>query len=205
MSVFNSFDDTLCIIYDNDIKSVDVFLDLNIPVRFFDNIYSHFEAHINVIKYAKGNKYNCIIVFENNILPLPCYKESIISDILDSTKYESWDVIYLSRDVFGNPITNAIIYNKTSFDKILLDYNDYIDLIDYNTYITEYINLNAFISSKYVFTNDTIVNRIINNEDIINFFYKYYGLFLLCIITYWIKIYVKRKRLSYINRKYILI
>jgi len=201
MSVFNSFDDTLCIIYDNDIKSVDVFLDLNIPVKFFDNINSQFEAHINVIKYAQNNKYNCIIVFENNILPLPCYKESIISDILDSTKDEDWDIIYLSRDSFYNPITNAIIYNKTSFDKILEDYNDYIDIVDYNTYVTKYIQLNCFVSSKYIFTKDTIINRLINNEDIINFFYKYYGLLLLCIITYLIKLYVRNKKVYYISKK----
>lgn len=199
MSIYHTFDDIICIMLDKNLNSLDELVKLEIPLKFYE--YEHqkskFTQHIDVIKYAYDNKYKNILVFENYTIPLYKYNIENLQYIIENLQEKEWDILFLSCDIFYNPNCNAILYNSSAFEKILSEYQDYIDIIDYDKYLVKYSSLYQFIASPFLFTNCNIVSKIYLNKRLNAFIGKYYLLFMMCFISYLIKIGIRYKNIKY--------
>ena len=167
MSVYKLFDEIFCILSDDTgIDKLRNIVDTTIEIKYFDNFHTNFNSHIEIIKYAYKKQLKNIIVFESNTLP-----RNNVNLLKDIYNHQDYDIIFLSSDVFNKPTSNVIIYNSSAFEKILNDYNDYIDLMSYDTYLLNYSELNCNICQPILFYNDYILTNMIKQ------FYQYFKLF----------------------------
>lgn len=187
------FGDIVYICYEDDISSLNKLSNLGLPVKIFDiHGENRFLQHIEAITYAYENNLKNILVFESATMPTEFYNDLILCDIVEAHE-EKWDVLLISCDVFNNPTTNAIIYNNSAYEKILMEYDDYIDVIEYEEYLLKYSELKTFVSAPFLFYKKNIINRLYTNQNIMIFLKKYNILIILCILAYCIKKLIRYK------------
>lgn len=166
MSVYNLFDETFCILSsDKSLDKLRNIVDQNVKMKFFETYKSNFHSHIDIIQYAYKNELQNIIVFDDKSV----IRNDIhfLKDIHDYIYNNDYDVILLSSNILNQPTSNAIIYNISALETILHNYIDFIDLMDYDTYLLKYSDLNCHICNPILFyKNDVFVNLyyIFNNN-----------------------------------------
>lgn len=90
-------------------------------------------SHKNIIKIAKENNFENVLIFEDDALFLENFNE-VIKKSIEQSKELNWDLFYLSCNLFDNPInfisenlinisscycTHAYCVNKSAYDKFL--------------------------------------------------------------------------------------
>lgn len=179
------FDDIICINKKTTEKyTEDIFNRIGIPIRTYsiDDDDIQFKHHIKILKDAYENDLDNILIFEDDIVPTDSYNLENITILIDFMKNnEDWDILYLGYEcisyqnkyntintIFNSSIINkniikcdlsssfATCYNKRSFKKILDTYEDFIDIIEYDKYLAEYIDLNNYLYIPMLFTKKYI-------------------------------------------------
>lgn len=187
MSYINRvFGDIICICYEDDISSLNKLSNLGLPLKIFDNYgENRFSQHIEAITYAYENNLKNLLVFESTTMPTEFYNEIILCDVINDN--EKWDVLLISCDMFNNPTTNAVIYNNSAFEKILMEYNDYIGILEYEEYLLKYSELRQCVSVPFLFYKSNAINWLYTNHDVTMFLKKYNILVIMCVLAYCIK------------------
>lgn len=251
--IYDFFDDIICIKYKKNVNNI--FNDLNIPVKYYIiNDTNIFKYHIKLLKDAFENNFDNILIFDDNIVQTDSYNLENIKIAINFMKSNNnWDILYLGYDcisyqhkynyniintIFNSSMINenivkcdisssfAVCYNKRSFKKILDTYEDYINVIEYDKYLAEYINLNNYCFLPMLFTKkynetlcdccfikfiiDYLCNININyNISLIKYNYNnnYYSTYILCIcvimfciIKYKLKILVNYNKKNILDR-----
>ena len=179
---------------DRYISANKIFKDLNIPnVEFYfaeksakGGRYGCFESHINVIKKAYNSGCNNILIFEDDLRPSIFYNLNLLEESIEFMKNNDWDVFYLGYFIIddnlkifeslnkkGNILkfnacaTHALCLNKKSMKKILNIYEDYIDKIHYDRFLSHNI-FNNYVITPMIFEQfycSPIDNSIHGNLD----------------------------------------
>lgn len=98
-------------------------------------------SHRNLIQYAKDNKLENILIFEDDIFFKDGGMEILEKSLDNLNKKNDWDIYYFSANIFDNPLNmvddNLLIHHgcycvhaygvhERAYDK-LLDYNPHVD------------------------------------------------------------------------------
>jgi len=203
MSVYDFFDESLCIIYDeNNSDTIERLSNFGIRTKpIYSTSTELFNTHVKILQHAFESHFNNIVVFEDNVLPKECYTDEFMKDIVASMKDTDVDLIFLSHDTFNNPTTGVIVYKKKAFEKILFEYEDYINIMDYKTYLLKYSEVNHFKAQPFLFCNDTLLERLSSSPEVKIFFLKYYILFIICVVAFLVKKYLQKSVIKHIKHK----
>lgn len=139
-------------------------------------LYGCFDSHIQIIQYAYNNGLNNILVFEDDFEPSESYSREKLSKAIEFMSIsEQWDIFYLgysfcfesfnsgtttvlsgkriSNDIvqYNAGTTHALCYSRRSMEKILKTYHDYIGIIHYDQYLSDYIDLENYCILPIIF------------------------------------------------------
>jgi|DEB0MinimDraft_4_1074332.scaffolds.fasta_scaffold14357_2 hypothetical protein len=185
------FEKSYCLLYKNNTDIQQCLSNIGLSVEYIQSsVINSFESYIEIFKNALNAKYSHIIIFNDNILQINQFDDNL-NHILQELQNSDIDLIILSKDIFQNPTTGAIIYKNRSFQKIIDDCHDYIDIMNYELYLFKYSKLNIHITDPCFFYTDTVLQRLLVNCDIYHFIWKYYFLFIFCIFSFYVKKYIK--------------
>ena len=201
MLVNNYFDKSYCLVYENNTNVKHCLSNMGFTVDYLYSSHSDsFLKHIDFFENALISNYSHIIVFRDNIVSNNIFNDSFDDFFFDIVNLNV-DLVILSTDVFYHPTSGAIIYNRSAFKKILAEYRDFIEIMDYELYLLKYANLTFHTAKPSLFYTDTALQRLLLNHDVYNFFSKYYLLFIFCIFSFCIKKYIKNSVINDIGRR----
>jgi len=174
-SVFNYFCEIYCINLrhrkDRRVHMQSVFRNLGVidRVTWFEAIKTPLDgkigcrlSHLNIIKHAKENKLNNVLIFEDDITPTTQFNLNNLNESIDTLKSVDWDILYLggrvvepavdiSEFLFKSSLwsTGSLCINKNAFDRCL-QMENYKGPVDW-FYSSPMLNFNCYSVNPCMF------------------------------------------------------